>query len=109
MFSEELHAFCSEFYVVEKSIEVVVNIGGERRRIRIDALHDERDGHYSTISYVKEDVILQPTYPQTHGSFGRTPEDMHVWVSFDLPWTHLDTADHALRQALGFLRERCSS
>ena len=32
------YPFCSEFYIVEKSIEVVANINGEDRQIRIDAL-----------------------------------------------------------------------
>jgi hypothetical protein len=31
------YPFCSEFYIVEKSIEVVANINGEDRQIRIDA------------------------------------------------------------------------
>jgi hypothetical protein len=32
------YPFCSEFYIVEKSIEVVANINGEDRQIRIDVL-----------------------------------------------------------------------
>ena len=39
--------FCSEYYVVEKVIEVVVNIGGVNKQIRIEALH----GPESTIPY----------------------------------------------------------
>ena len=108
MFDNERHGFCSEFYTIEKSIEVVVEIQGESAQIKVDALKNGRTGKYSTASYIKEHVTLQPTYPQTGGAYERQPENFRVWVSYDLPWTHRDTADAALEQALGFLKERCS-
>jgi hypothetical protein len=43
-------SFCEEFYLVEKSIEVVVKIAGESERIRIDALRSH-SGDYSTKAY----------------------------------------------------------
>lgn len=49
---------CSEFYIVEKVVEVVVLIGGEPRQIRIEALRDE-SGKYSTRGYIQDHVKLQ--------------------------------------------------
>ena len=109
MYNSTTQSFCSEFYIVEKSIEVVVTIQQQDERIRIDALLDTKTGDYSTASYIETDVTLQPTYPQTHGSFDRNPEDFRIWVRYELPWTNRDSADAALNQALGFLEERCSS
>ena len=109
MYDKSLHSFCSEFYTIEKSIEVVVTIQGESERIRIDLLRDEETGIYSTSAYIETHFTLQPTYPKTNESFDRKPEDFRVWADYDLPWVHQDSADVALRQALGFLKERCSN
>ncbi len=38
MLDKKHYDFCSEFYVVEKSIAVVVKIGDEDQQVRIDAL-----------------------------------------------------------------------
>lgn len=108
MYDPNRHSFCSEFYTIAKSIEVVVSIQGKNETIRIEALQDAIRGTYCTASYIKTDVTLQPTYPQTNGSFDRHPEDFRIWVRYDLPWTDRGSADEALEQALGFLRERCS-
>ncbi len=107
MYNKQQHGFCSEFYILEKTIEVVVRIKGEDERVKIDALKDEM-GKYSTKSYIEEHVTLQPTYPQTHGTFDKAPRDYRIWLDYDLPWTHRNTADDALNQALWFLKERCS-
>ena len=109
MYNRESHDFCSEFYTVEKSIEVVVTIQGQSQRIRIDALRDETTGRCCTKAYIEEHLSLQPTYPQTNGKFGRSPTGFRLWVDYDLPWTNRDSADEALGQALSFLREHCSS
>ena len=90
--------FCSEAYAVEQAIEVVVIIGEEPGTIRIDALHDLKTGRYSTRAYREEHVTLQPTYPQSGEKFVRHPEEMRIWVDFDLPWTDRDTAEGAIRQ-----------
>ena len=103
------HDFCSEFYTVETSIEVVVAIRGEERRIRIDVLRNARDGRFNTKAYIEEDVTVQPTYPQTGDSFGRKPEHIRVWISYDLAWTNRDSVEGALQQALGFLRPSSSA
>jgi hypothetical protein len=101
------YPFCSEFYIVEKSIEVVAKINGENRQIRIDALHGpDSTTRYSTASYMKEDITVQP---QTNGDFDRKPESVQVWIAYNLPWTARDSADDALAQALSFLRERAGS
>ena len=109
MFDPKLHDFCSEFFTVEKSIELVLRIRDEERRIRIDALRNAPDGRFSTKAYIEEDLTAQPTYPKTGDSFNRRPENMRVWISFHLPWTNRDSAEEALQQALGFLRSSPST
>jgi hypothetical protein len=109
MFDPKHHDFCSEFYTVEESIEVVLRIAKEERRIRIDALRNARDGRFSTKAYIEEDVTAQPTYPQTGDSFDRKPKHIRVWISYDLPWTNRDSAEGALQQALSFLRPSSSA
>lgn len=108
MYDKQRHGFCSEFYTVEKTIEVVVTIGGESETIRIDALKEGGTGEYSTKAYREEHLTVQPTYPQSGGSFDRAARDYRVWVDYDLPWTNRDSSAAALNQALGFLKERCS-
>ena len=109
MYDGNTHTFCSEFYTIEKSIEVVVTIQGQDEQIRINALREGETGKFSTRAYIERNLTLQPTFPQTSGSFDSDPEGFRVWVDYDLPWTNRDSADAALGQALGFLRERCSS
>ena len=53
MYDANTHSFCSEFYTIEKSIEVVVTIQGEADRIRIDALRDATTGDYCTTAYIE--------------------------------------------------------
>lgn len=101
--------FCEESYVVEKIIEVVVQISGEPRTIRIEALRSLPQGKYSTRAQIEENVTVQPTYPQTGSKFDQKPKDVCIWVNYSLPWTDRESADEALNQALGFLKERCSS
>jgi len=114
MYDKEVYGFCSEFYVVEKTIVVVVEMGGETRRVRIDALRHEhgRAGDYSAKAYVEENVTVHLTDPETDASSDRPPEDItldiKVWVHYDLPWTLSDSADDVLRCALGHLESRCS-
>jgi hypothetical protein len=57
------YGFCEQFYTVEKSLEVLVSLGGEQRSVRIEALRG-RDGSYSTKAYIKEELArlrLRPT------------------------------------------------
>ena len=110
MLNPAAYDFASEFYIVEKTIEVVVSIRGESQSIRIEALNNpdsDPPSRYSTRAYIREDMTVQPTYPQSGGGqFDRKPTSVSVWVSYDLPWTSRDTADAALSQALGFLGDR---
>jgi hypothetical protein len=112
MMDPKLYPFCSEFYIVEKAVEVVVTLKGssEQRRIRIDALHTPgpTTTPYSTKAYIEEDVTVQPTYPQTVGNFDQAPRSVSIWIDYELPWTSRSTADDAIAQALGFLKERCT-
>lgn len=109
MYDPEHHSFASEFYTVEKVLEVVCPIGGEDQSIRIEALRDRETNSFSTRAYIKESVTLQPSYPQsTSEGFEKKPQNYRVWVSFDLPWTNGTSADDVLRRALSFLKERSS-
>lgn len=108
MFNQETHGFCSEFYTVEKSIEVVVTLRDGQARVRLEALKDQRTARYSTASYIEHQLTLQPTYPQTNGCYDRHPEDFRIWVAYDLPWTDGHSADQVLASALSFLGERCA-
>jgi hypothetical protein len=100
--------YASEFYFVEETIDVVVTLKAtkESARIRLEALK-ETSGKYSVKSYIEEHFTLQPTYPKEHGKNPTPPRDVLVWVDYALPWVDRDSADAALTQALGFLRERC--
>jgi len=110
MYNASNHGFCQEFYTVEKTIEVVVMLKGQKEptTIRIDAVRDEKTGKYCSHAYTEESLTVQPTYPQTGSSFIRKPENFTIWVDYDLPWTDRDSADGALDQALDFLRQRVS-
>ena len=101
------YSFCSEFYIVEKTVEVVVEMQDESRYVRIEALR-ERDGHYSTRAYIQDRITVQPTNRQAGGETARPPTELWVWADLDLPWTHLKSADDVLAQALSFLSERCA-
>ena len=106
MYDKSLHGFCTEFYTIEKSIEVVVKINGTDTRIRIDALKDEIELNFSTNSYVEENLKLQPTYPIAKSAHQQAPQDYRVWVKMDNdPWTRRYTADEAIQQALSFLSD----
>ena len=106
MLDEKNYSFCDEFYVVEKTFEVVLDIAGHTESIRIEAKVALPSGIYSTSAYKQVHITAQPTYPQSNGNFDRKPTDVSIWVPYDLPWTSGDSADDVLRQALSFLRER---
>ena len=106
MLDEKNYEFCDEFYLVEKTVEVVLDIAGQSQSIRIEAKVALPSGIYSTSAYRQEHISAQPTYPQSNGKFDRTPTDMSIWVPYDLPWTSGSSADEVLRRALSFLRER---
>ena len=108
MIVQDSYKACSEIYIVEKTVEAVVEIAGEMQMIRIEALRDLRDDHFCTRAFMRETVTLQPTFPQTDDKFDRKPEEFQIWVDYDLPWTDREEADQALTQALGFLSQRCN-
>ena len=90
------HPFCSEFYIVEKTIHVVARIAGDDRQIRIEALHAPYSpSAYSTRSYINERIA------------SAAGEQRGTWVDYDLPWTSGNSADDVLAKALSFLGERC--
>jgi hypothetical protein len=95
------HSFCSEFYTVAKAVEVVVDIGEEARRIRIEALESSTGG-FSTKAYIEMDVVLSPVYQKTDGKQVKKA----IWVDYELAWSDHDDADGAIDQALLWLSER---
>jgi hypothetical protein len=90
MLDPDMFPFCHEFYVVEKSIEVVVTINGNGTPVRIDAMHNLKADRYCAHVYIEECGFLKSADPVE-----------------DFPWTHGNSAEQALRSALSFLRERC--
>jgi hypothetical protein len=86
--------FVSEFYVIDKSIQVVVFIKGEYRTIRIDALHrfgkDLGEKYYSARAWILVN-----------------PGDFELFVSYELPSVNGNSSDDVLALALSFIKERC--
>lgn len=80
-FSERFD-FITEFYTVEKTVELACSISGEEASIRIEAFSDEANGQYHTRVY----------------------RDGEKWTDF--PWTNGDSADDVINRALSFLRDR---
>jgi hypothetical protein len=94
--------FCSEYYVLEKAIEVTTKIGGADRQFRIEALHGPESAiPYSTRCYIRANISVQPDH-----TIGDKSETVTVWVQYDLPVIATDSADVAIERALGLLRER---
>ena len=106
MLDPEDFPFCSEFYVVEKSIEVVVAMNGDSRCVRIDALHDLKQDRYCTRVYIKKSVFLEPAYPADKEA-GRQ-EPVEIWSDWtSAPWTVGKSADEVLESTLSFLHKCC--
>lgn len=91
---------------IEKIVEVVAKIGDEEnKRIRIEAVRDT-NGSYKTHAYIHEFLTVQLTYPQSDEDFDRPLTSLGVWVDYpDLPWTHGNSVDDVIGQALAFLHE----
>jgi hypothetical protein len=99
--------FCSEFYFVEKTIDVVVQINGEDRQIRIEALHwPDSPTRSSTRAYIHDTFVLQRDIIEDGKRVNA--ERFSLWVDYDLPSTSGDSADDVLNQALWLLKGRCS-
>ena len=90
------YPFCSEMYIVEKTIHIVARIAGDERQIRIEALHNPTSPTaYRTRSYIKQHVV------------NAAGEHTGTWVDYDLPLASGSTADEVLTKALWILGERC--
>lgn len=105
MLDPSLYKDVSEFYVVEKSIEVVAEVHGASETIRIDALHriDGDQSRYLTRALIELPVILQPVYGSDGTQDSAQPREVRAWVEYHIPWTDGDSADAVLGQALSFL------
>jgi len=90
------YPFCSEMYIVEKTIHVVARIRGDDRQIRIEALHNPFGPRaYITRSYIHERIA------------NAAGEQLGTWVDYNLPLASGSSADEALTKALSALGERC--
>ena len=88
----EKFPFCTEFYQVAKVIEVVVQIRGEAKTVRIEALFHPAMNGYKINSFV-------------WARGGRQP----VLGRLRITWVMQRSAESALDHALGFLRDRCDA
>ncbi|HYZ24560.1 MAG TPA: hypothetical protein VE690_20610 [Rhodopila sp.] len=93
--------FCSEFHVVEKSVELVVRMRGAEQRVRIDVLHDLKQGGYHATTPAQKDVTWKAPVLAMHAT-------AQIWTGWaDFPWVQGETAEAALSSALSVLREHC--
>jgi hypothetical protein len=106
MLDPDAFPFCSAFYVVEKSIDLVVMIKGDSTWVRIDALHDLKQERYRTRVYIKKSIFLEPAYPADQEA-GRQ-EPVEIWSDWiGAPSSVGKSADEVLESTLSFLRECC--
>ena len=93
----------SEVYEVVRTVIIVMD--DETYRIEVQKCYSNPKVPYTARYWVQENVTVQPTYPQTGDKFDRKPEEMAVWIHYDLPWVAQNDPDIALSQALEFLAE----
>ena len=105
MISEACYEFAEEFYIVEKTVELAITTENHSATIRIEALLNPKNGNYHTRAYSREEFRIQPTNPQVSIGCNCPGEVKFMWMNCDLPWTSRPTADAAISQALGFLRD----
>jgi hypothetical protein len=81
----QLYDFCIECYGVAKTLEIVVKIMGENRRVKLEALevlHGHQKGQFEIRAYIEEDITVQRTYPQSGEKLDRKPESVKVWILY---------------------------
>lgn len=84
-----------DYFSVEKTIEVVVSMEGRPAHFRIEALRRRR-GTYSTRTFCQQTIA-----PLSHKGEKRIV--MKVWTEMDLANADGQTAEEAVRLALGLL------
>jgi hypothetical protein len=97
----------NEAYEVVRTVEVV---GRNRKTYRIEVLksYPSSATPFQVRYLTKDEVTVQPTYPQRDGKFEREPESITVWHRSSEPWVVAQTAEDALKQALDFLAKPAS-
>ena len=90
-------SFCSEFYTLEKTVEVVVKFKGkpESDFVRIQVWNIP-EGIGTTVAGYKATSQIR-----------RTMGNGSTYIEYSLPWVHASSVDSALSEALSFLGERC--
>jgi hypothetical protein len=85
----------TERYVIEKTVELCVEIAERTEVLRIEALLDTSTGRYTTRGYVQVDISPSFAYPGQ-----MVDRNISIWASYSLPWTDRPTADEAIQQAV---------
>ena len=88
----------------ERNAEIVY----ERNTYRIEVLkcYSNPNTPYVVRYWVQEHVNVQPSYPRLEGQYERTPEDIEIWKTADLPWVVANDPDSALSKAFIFFEEK---
>lgn len=108
IYDPEVHQFCSEFYTVEHTIDVVANYRGGAEHFRLEAVR-KSTGDYRVRAYMEQNIVIEQLGNRNDSiELGKT--QAKVWVDFELPpILSAKTAEQALGQSLGWLRERCGT
>ena len=92
MISDDRFAFASEFYVVEKTVELVANHHRRPQRIRIEVLYDPRRSKYSTKTYIQDAVFV------LRAGTDITDRSITLFTCEVPPASNWDSADAALTE-----------
>ena len=104
--------FLAEAYEVVRSVDVVGR--KSEKIIRVEVLKclskSNTFNTFKCLYWQYEHITAQPTYPKVTDASGtpageRGLENYEILVCSDFPWVEADSADLALSQALGFLRD----
>ena len=88
----------SETYEVEKTVEVVMEVGARTETFRIDALRFVRDGR---VRYTTRVSVLASTELDNGGNANISSQ---VWRGYSAPWTDADDADQAIVHQLALMQ-----
>jgi hypothetical protein len=97
-----------EFYVVGRVVEVMAPLRGFHGTslLRLEVLRAAQESGYEVAVYRQATVPALPPI-QTAAEAPLPPQEVRVWVVYDLIASDRPTPEAALEQALGFLQMRC--
>jgi hypothetical protein len=106
MLDPAVHLGCTEFYVVEKSVEVHLRRGTVPVTYRVEALRDLKTSAarcYNAKAYREISIFAEFEYYGPNGGKERESRGEIIWVQHPIQDVLMDTADAAITQAIGFL------